>query len=59
MSRKIEIARSMTSLRLPATLMKRVKLRCLLEDKKFNDYVAGLIEKDMESWKAPDTSAMD
>lgn len=59
MSRKIEVERSITTIRLPAPLMKRVKMRCLLEDRKFNDYVAGLIEKDMEKWKAPNPSTMD
>ncbi len=59
MSRKVEGKRSITSIRLPVSLMKRVKIRCLLEDLKFNNYVAGLIEKDMERWKAPNPDALE
>ena len=57
--RKIEDKRSITSIRMPVSLMKRVKIRCLLEDRKFNSYVLGLIEKDMEKWKAPNPNALE
>ena len=56
---KIEDKRSITSIRMPVSLMKRVKIRCLLEDRKFNSYVLGLIEKDMEKWKAPNPNALE
>ena len=52
MSRKIEIERTHTSFRIPSDLLKQVKVRCVLDEMKANDYVVGLIEKDMKRWKA-------
>ena len=52
MSKKIDVERTQTSFRVPTGLLKDVKVRCALEDMKMNDYVLGLIEKDMKRWKA-------
>ena len=51
MSRKIEIERTQTSFRIPSDLLKEVKVRFVLEETKLNDYVLGLIEKEMKKWK--------
>ena len=40
-----------TSFRIPSDLLKEVKVRFVLEETKLNDYVLGLIEKEMKKWK--------
>ena len=45
------LEKTQTSFRIPSDLLKEVKVRCALEETKLNDYVLGLIEKDMKKWK--------
>ena len=55
LSREQRAKMRMVHILLPKDLHRRVRLRCVYEDKSIQDYVAGVIERDMRRWKEPGT----